>query len=181
MPNLMKAFLQSITSMVNTLYEIPDSLLDREMLMVTRISKTASGIGFGGGKQNTQVLRWQKKDKKIVLRVVSHQVFAADSLPVHEAVVNSNFEPILYTFPIKAFSKDSTATVIDVTELFEKDVKALGLPERRRKAYKATRLEGNKSFIEGIKSYPLNIEARHVKNICCQCSTVKFKYRIDFH
>ena len=28
-------------------YEIPDSLFDREMLMVTRISKTASGIGFG--------------------------------------------------------------------------------------------------------------------------------------
>ena len=30
------------------LFEIPDSLLEREMLMVTRIAKTASGIGFGG-------------------------------------------------------------------------------------------------------------------------------------
>ena len=72
-------------------YEIPDSLFNKEMLMVTRIAKTASGLGFGGGKQNTQVLRWQKKDKKVVLRVVSYEVFAADSLPVHEAVVNSNF------------------------------------------------------------------------------------------
>lgn len=45
-------------------YEIPDSLFDREMLMVTRISKTASGLGFGGGKQNEQVLRWEKKGKK---------------------------------------------------------------------------------------------------------------------
>ena len=43
-------------------YEIPDSLFGREMLMVTRISKTATGIGFGGGKQNTQVLRWERKD-----------------------------------------------------------------------------------------------------------------------
>lgn len=145
------------------LYEIPDSLFDREMLMVTRISKTASGIGFGGGKQNTQVLRWQKKDKKVALRVVSHSVVAADSLPVHEAVVNSNFEPVLYTFPIKAFSKDSTSTVIDVTELFAKDVKALGLPQFRRRQYKISRLESNKSFIESVKSYPLNIEARHVK------------------
>ncbi len=144
-------------------YEIPDSLLEREMLMVTRISKTANGIGFGGGKQNTQVLRWQKNGKKIVLRVVSHQIVAADSLPVHEAVVNSNFEPVLYAFPIKAFSKDSTATVIDVTELFEKDVKALGLPDRRRKQYKITRLDAGKSYIEKVKSYPLNIEARHVK------------------
>ena len=38
-------------------YEIPDSLFNREMLMVSRISKTATGIGFGGGKINTQVLR----------------------------------------------------------------------------------------------------------------------------
>jgi len=144
-------------------YEIPDSLLEREMLMVTRISKTATGIGFGGGKQNTQVLRWQKNGKKILLRVVSHQIVAADSLPVHEAVVNSNFEPVLYSFPIKAFSKDSTATVIDASELFTKDVKALGFPDRRRKQYKISRLDDSKSYIEKIKSYPLNIEARHVK------------------
>lgn len=144
-------------------YEIPDSLFGREMLMVTRISKTANGIGFGGGKQNTQVLRWQKKDKKVILRVVSHQVFAADSLPVHEAVVNSNFEPVLYTFPIKAFSKDSTNTVIDATNLFSRDVKALGLPQFRRTQYRVTRLDGEKSFIESIKSYPQNIESRHVK------------------
>jgi hypothetical protein len=90
-------------------------------------------------------------------------VFAADSLPVHEAVVNSNFEPILYSFPIKAYSLDSTATVINVTDLFKTDVKALGLPSFRRKQYKITRLESNKSFIESVKSYPNNIEARHVK------------------
>ena len=144
-------------------YEIPDILFEKEMLMVTRISKTASGLGFGGGKQNTQVLRWQKKDKKVVLRVVSYEVFAADSLPVHEAVVNSNFEPVLYTFPIKAVSVDSTATVIEVTDLFNKDVKALGLPSRSRKRYKVSRLESEKSFIESVKSYPKNIEARHVK------------------
>ena len=144
-------------------YEIPDSLLEREMLMVTRISKTASGIGFGGGKQNTEVLRWQKHGKKILLRVVSHDIVAADSLPVHEAVVNSNFEPVLYAFPIKAFSKDSTATVIDVTDLFLKDISALGFPDRRRKQYKITRLDDSRSYIERLASYPLNIEARHVK------------------
>ncbi|OUS00512.1 zinc-dependent metalloprotease [Flavobacteriales bacterium 33_180_T64] len=144
-------------------YEIPDSLFDREMLMVTRISKTANGLGFGGGKQNEQVLRWQKKGKKVVLRVVSYNVFAADSLPVNEAVTNSNFEPVLYTFPIKAYSKDSTSIVIDASPLFEKDVKSLGLPQFRRTPYRVTRLESDKSFIEGIKSYPRNIEARHVK------------------
>jgi len=146
-------------------YEIPDSLFNKEMLMVSRISKTASGMGFGGGKINTKVLRWEKKPKKVLLRVVSYSIYAADSLPVHEAVVNSNFEPVLFAFDIKAFKKDSVnpATVIQVNELFEKDVQALGLPDAYRERYKVSKLDEPRSYIESIKSYPLNVEARHVK------------------
>lgn len=147
-------------------YEIPDSLFNREMLMVSRISKTATGIGFGGGKINTQVLRWQKKPKKILLRVVSYGNYAADSLPIHEAVVNSNFEPVLFAFDIKAFNKKDSlnpATVVEVDNMFTKDIAALGMPSRLREQYKVSRLDGERSYIESIKSYPLNIEARHVK------------------
>ena len=147
----------------NYFYEIPDSLFGREMLVVTRIAKTASGIGFGGGKQNTQVLRWEKRSKKVLLRVVSHQVIAADSLPIHEAVVNSNFEPILYRFDVKTVGKDSTSTVIQVNKFLEGDIKALGFPASRRKTYKISGLDKTRSFIESIKSYPLNVEMRHVK------------------
>ena len=131
--------------------------------MVTRIAKTASGIGFGGGKQNTQVLRWVKNQKKILLKVVSHNVVADSILPIHEAVENSNFEPILYAFPIKAFSKDSTATVIDATPLFSSDVKAIGFPQFRRRAYKISKMDKNRSYIDRMSSYPKNIEVRHVK------------------
>jgi hypothetical protein len=145
------------------LFEIPDSLLQREMLMVTRIAKTAGGIGFGGAKANTQVLRWEKKNKNILLRIVSHNVVADTILPVHEAVVNSNLEPILFSFPIKAFSKDSTATVIDATALFSKDVKPLGFPKSRRKRYQITRMDKDRSYINSVNSYPKNIEVRHVK------------------
>ena len=147
-------------------YEIPDTLFNREMLMVSRISKTATGIGFGGGKINTQVLRWEKRPTKVLLRVVSHGIVAADSLPVHEAVVNSNFEPVLFAFDIKAFNKKdslNTGTVIAVDDLFTKDAKALGMPEFYRKRYKVTRLDESRSYVESIKSYPLNVEARHVK------------------
>ena len=147
----------------NYFYEIPDSLFGREMLVVTRIAKTASGIGFGGGKQNTQVLRWEKRSKNVLLRVVSHQVIAADSLPIHEAVVNSNFEPILYRFDVKTVGKDSTSTVIQVNKFLEGDIKAIGFPASRRKAYKISSLDKTRSFIESIKSYPLNVEMRHVK------------------
>ncbi|WP_271392982.1 zinc-dependent metalloprotease [Aequorivita sinensis] len=144
-------------------YEIPDSLFGREMLMVTRIAKTATNIGFGGGKTNTQVLRWEKKPNKVLLRVVSHQIFAADSLPIYEAVVNSNFEPVLFTFDVKALGKDSTSTVVQVNKLFESDVRPLGMPKHYRDRYKITTMDKERSYIETIKSYPLNIESRHVK------------------
>ncbi|MBO2544184.1 zinc-dependent metalloprotease [Salegentibacter sp. BDJ18] len=146
-------------------YEIPDSLFNREMLTVTRIAKTATGIGFGGGKQNTQVHRWQKKDGHVLLRVVSHEIYAADSLPVHEAVVNSNFEPVLQRFPVKTVGKDSLnkTTVIEVTDLYTKDVQALGLRDGTRKQYKVSRLDDSRSYIDTIRSYPENIEVRHVK------------------
>ena len=147
----------------NFYYEIPDTLFGREMLMVTRISKTATGLGFGGGKQNTQVLRWERKNKKVLLRVVSHEIFAADSLPIHQAVVNSNFEPILYSFDIKTIGNDSNSTVIQLNQFFQEDVKAIGLPAFRRKNYKITGIDKTRCYIESIKSYPLNIESRHVK------------------
>ena len=149
----------------NYFYEIPDSLINREMLTVTRIAKTATGIGFGGGKQNTEVHRWEKKNNNILLRLVSHEIYAADSLPVHEAVMNSNFDPIIQSFAIKAIAKDSlnSSYVIDVTDLYTKDVQTLGLPDRTRKQYKVSRLDDSRSYIDTIRSYPENIEIRHVK------------------
>ncbi len=145
------------------LFEIPNDILEREMLMVTRIAKTASGIGFGGGKTNTQTLRWQRNGKKILLRVVSHNVVADTSKAVNEAVVNSNFEPVLYSFPIKAYNRDTTGVVIDGTPLLTEDVKPLGFPQSRRRAYQMSRLDKSRSYTERVSSYPQNIEFRHVK------------------
>ena len=68
--------------------------------MVTRIAKTADKIGYGGEHLNNDVLRWERRDKKILLRVVSYNNVANDSLPVAISVRNSNFEPIVQTFDI---------------------------------------------------------------------------------
>lgn len=142
-------------------YEIPDSLLNRDLLMVTRIAKTATNIGYGGEELNTQVLNWERMGNRIFLRVKSYQNVAADSLPVYHSVKNSNFEPILAAFDIKAYGKDSSS-VIEVTELFNKDVPAIGLDNRRRTQYKVRRLDDKRSYIASIKSFPTNIEARAV-------------------
>lgn len=144
-------------------FEIPNAMLGRDMLMVTRIAKTASGIGFGGGKTNTQMLRWERKDKNILLKIISTQVTAADSLPISEAVKNSNLDPILASFAIKAISKDSSGVVVEATDLLTKDIKPLGLPQFYRTSYRVTRLDNDRSYVERVSSYPENIELRHVK------------------
>ncbi|MFY0591650.1 MAG: zinc-dependent metalloprotease [Roseivirga sp.] len=144
-------------------FEIPNDMLGREMLMVTRIAKTASGIGFGGGKTNTQMLRWERVQDKILLRVISTTVTADDDLPISEAVNNSNLQPILAAYDIKALSKDSSGVVIDVSSLLTSDVKPLGLPQRNRTQYRVTRLDNSRSYVVRASSYPENIELRHVK------------------
>jgi len=149
-------------------YEIPDDLLDREMLMVSRIARTADGINYGGMKNNTQVLRWQKRGEKILLRRVSFSNTASDTLPVYEAVRNSNFEPILATFDIAAINEDSTGSVIDVTSLFTTDVPALGLQQNLRQQYQVRTVDGNRTFIEEIRSFPENVEARHLLTYVAQ-------------
>lgn len=143
-------------------YEIPDSLLGREMLLVSRIAKTATGIGFGGETANIDVVRWVRVNNTIHLKLVSHSITAADSLPIYQAVVSSNFEPILHSFPVKAYGKDSNM-VVEVSEFFEKDIKAIGFPTGMRQSYKIQRLDESRSYIDRINSYPINIETRSVK------------------
>ncbi|MBC5992057.1 zinc-dependent metalloprotease [Pontibacter cellulosilyticus] len=140
------------------LYEIPDTLLNRDMLMVSRIAKTANNIGYGGEELNTQVLRWERKGNNILLRVVSYENVAADTLEIFNSVQNSNLAPVIQAFDIKAFGNGTQ--VIDVTDFFSKDVTALGLDKRRREQYKVRRLDDKRSFIENVKSFPINVEAR---------------------
>lgn len=143
-------------------YEIPDDILGREMLMVSRIARTADGINYGGMRNNNQVLRWEKRDDQILLRRVSFSNTASDTLPIFEAVRNSNFEPILASFDIKALNEDSTGSVIDVSSLFTTDVPAFGLQNNFRQRFQVRRVDGNRTFIESIRTFPENVEARHV-------------------
>jgi len=146
-------------------FEIPLDRLDREMLLVSRRARTAQDFGYGGMKNNTQTVRWEKKRDQVLFRIVSHENVAADSLPIYEAVRNANFEPIVAAFRIEDWNPDSTAVLIETTSLFTKDVPVLGLSARERKAFEVEMSGGvdeRRSYLESARSYPENIEIRHV-------------------
>lgn len=146
-------------------YEIPDSLFGREMLAVTRYVKTPAVDGtYGGEEINEQVWKWEKRDKQVMIRVQSYANVASDSSEMAQSVRNSNLAPILASFDIKALSKDSTGgVVIDVTDFFSKDVASLGLSSETKTKYKVTRLDETRSYIDTIKSFPINVETRTMK------------------
>ena len=144
-------------------YEISDSLLGRDMLMVTRIVKMATELPLSRHKMSEQVLKWEKFGNNIFLKQASYSKFANDSLPISIAVSNSNFEPIISSFKIDVKNKDHNSYVIDVTNLYKSDVKMFGFPQSSRKGYKISSLDSKLSFIESIRSFPLNIEVKHIK------------------
>lgn len=143
-------------------YEIPVAMLEKEMLIESRIAKTATNIGYGGEQANTQVVRWQRFGDKILLRIVTYENVANENLPIYQAVRNANFEPIVAAFDIKAFGKNDESIVIDVTDLFIKDVPFIGLNKWRREAYKIRLLDQKRSMIVSAKSFPQNIEVRNI-------------------
>jgi len=144
-------------------YEINDSLLGRDMLMVTRIVNMSKEISISRHKMSEQVLSWQKFDNHILLKEISYSNYASDSLPIKEAVSNANFEPIIASFRIEVENKEKSSVVIDVTDLYKKDIKSFGYPQSSRKRNKITGLDTKLSFIESIRSFPMNVEAKHIK------------------
>ncbi len=110
-------------------YEVPNDLLGKEMLWVTRIVSLPSGFGGGytnaGSKTNTQVISWERFQDKLLIKIKSYDAVAEDSLPIYKSVQANNFEPTFYALGIEAFNPDSTAAVVKVTDLFSKDVKAI--------------------------------------------------------
>ncbi|MEE1946464.1 zinc-dependent metalloprotease [Pedobacter sp. KR3-3] len=149
-------------------FEIPDSILNREMLVVTRLAKVPSGVKVGnqqyGGEQlNEQVWQWERRGKQIFIRVPSYAVRAEENTDMYQSVKNSNLSTILASFDIKAYNKDTTGVVIDVTDFYNGDILAIGASDALRKAYKTTVYDNTRSYIDTIKTYPLNIEVGTAK------------------
>jgi hypothetical protein len=139
-------------------FEVADSLLGRELLMVSRVSKAQAELAYGGQKINTQVLRWERRGDELLLRVVSHEKTANPEDPVYQAVQNSSFEPILKAFSIEARNEDSTGVVFEATDLYTSDVASLGLPQSAREEYRVRRLDGDRTFLNGVESFPQNTD-----------------------
>ena len=152
----------------NRLYfEVPDSLLGRDMLLVTRIHRAPEDLSpflNAGSSLAEQLVRWEREGDRYLLRSYSFRYVADDSLPIARSVEVNTFPPIIRAFAIAAESRDSSAAVLDVTALFEDDVPAIsGLSNAQRTQFRVRRVDPTRSFLNTAKSFPLNVEVRHTQ------------------
>jgi hypothetical protein len=146
-------------------FEIPDTIVGREFMSITRKSKTPSGAGYGGEQENRQVLRWEKgPNNKLFLRAPLYISASGDSTkPISQSVRNSNVEPIVASFDIKALSDNKKNYVINVTEFFKGDNQMVSLSPQNKRSFSLGALQNDRSYIQSIKSFPINTEVRMVK------------------
>jgi len=148
-------------------FEVPDSLMGRDYLMVTRVSGVPAGAGgfqSAGSSLNERMVRWARAGDRIVLQTVSPAAVADDSLPIARSVAQNNYGAVIGAFPIAAFTRDSNAYVVDVTDFFNTDNPATsGLGAAARRTYGVRRFDPARSYISGVRGFPINIEVRQVQ------------------
>src|SRR5678809_1793723 len=100
-------------------FEIPDSLLKREVLFTTRLVKVPTGSPrFAGEIVNSIIVSFEKApEDKLFVRVITNVAVADSTNAIAKAVRNSTIDPIAMVFDIKARGTQNKSSVIDVTDL----------------------------------------------------------------
>lgn len=149
------------------LWEIPDSLLGRDMLWLTRIAAAAEDLSpftNAGSNIHEYLVRFERDGDRILLRSPGTRYVADTALPIARSVAANTFAPILRAFKLEAWRPDSGAVVVDVTSFLEDDVAAIsGLSTGLRTQFKVRRLDPQRSYTASVKSFPLNVEVRQVQ------------------
>ena len=153
------------------LFEISESLIGKEIMTITRYSKTPAGGGiFGGEEVNRQVVRFEKgQNNTMILRSITYVIMTPDEdKPITKSVKNSNADPIIGIYDILAYKKDESgkenvASVIDMTTAFDSDLQTFSLNSISKQLLSIQAFQKDKSFIQFVKSFPINTEIRTTK------------------
>ncbi len=142
-------------------FEIPDSLLGRDILVVNKISGVPfelnnSGINKGMG-YGEKIIRFYRDtlEKKVWAVRFDPRITSPENDRITRSVQDNYRESIIEYFPIETYGKDSVTVVVKVNKIFDGSEKsfnnifgALGMGAGARKEL---------SKIESMKAFPENI------------------------
>ena len=129
-------------------FEVPDSLLGRRMLAVTRfVSNTVDAGNYGGEEVNEQMIYWEKASNgNLLLRTDVLSIQAAEDQEIFKAVKVSSENPIVASFKPEKKSSEGT-TRIKVNSLFEGDTQVFSLTPGDKRSFNLGGVKGDASFI----------------------------------
>jgi ribosomal protein S18 acetylase RimI-like enzyme len=151
-------------------FEIPDSILNREILVVARVAKAGATVrsadGYAGDQIGSTVIKFEKGPaNRIFLRKISYATYSPDSTSaMYQAVNRSNIQAIAGAFNIAAYSPDKEGSVIDMTDFINGDneIFFFGNPGAKTR-WRMGNLIADRSYIDNVKSFKTNIEIATVK------------------
>src|SRR5690606_28565108 len=127
-------------------FEIPDSLLGRDMMVMSRYHRTQAGLAdVGANMAPNIVVRWERRGERILLRAVARAGAADEGSPEALAVENGSFSPVLASLGIQA--RGNNASVVDVTDLYLGDTPAFTMPQNQRTARGVRRYDRDRSWV----------------------------------
>jgi len=151
-------------------FEIPDSVLNRDILVVARIAKAGAEVrvadGYAGDQIGSTVIRFEKgPGNRIFLRKISYATYSPDSTKaMYQAVQRSNIQAIAAAFNIAAYSPNKEGSVIDVTDYINGDneIFFFSSPQGKQRL-RMGNLQADRSYIDNIRSFKTNVEISTVK------------------
>lgn len=150
----------------NYFFEIPDSMLNRDILIVNRISKAPtsrqkSRVGYPGDILGSKVIRFENKDnKRILVREYSYRERSENKNGMFQSVRNSNTQPIVANFGIETIKKDSLTRnyVINVSVFLQKENPLFSFDADSKEYIGLLNMVGEGTYIDTLKAFPKNIE-----------------------
>ena len=149
-------------------FEIPDSILHRDIEVINRLSAGPGGTGvYAGEVLDEKTIQFERNaaDSTIRIRydlVISSADTASD---IFKAVTLSNQNPIVASFPIKAYNPDHSAYVIDMTKWLKDGKAVVNTINPGNDLVRRGGVGGFRDFnIEFIHAYPINVEIAISKN-----------------
>ena len=151
-------------------FELADSILNRDILVVNRISRSGADLrtgmsGYGGDQINENVIRFEKgPNNNVFLRNISFSERSRDSTQaMYRSVMNSNIQPIAAAFDVVAFGKTKGNVIIDMTNFINEDNSIFFFSPYYKTSLRLGAIKKESSYIESVSSYPQNTEIKTVK------------------
>ena len=145
--------------------EVPDDLLGRMLLCVTRFTSVPQDFKmFGGEEVNRSAVYLERyNDKTLFLREYVQSSYAKSGDRIAISLKQATVDPIVCKFDIIGRNPETKDMLINVTKWLMSDNKVTSFSANDRTTLGIGGVMADRTFIDSIKTYPINMEIQTLR------------------